>query len=117
MSRVSSSYVEPSTAPTEDVAGAVNGAAWQYSFKTSARPCLITNTHASVAVFVNVNKAADPSATSFDFRIPAMTAANVDTLVDVSMGGQLAVKNLRVFVPTGGAIANVIVRGWPIGGA
>lgn len=79
-----------------------------------ARPVYVTNLDVANALFIKINGTdADPaSATSFDIRIPAMTAAGVDTTMEITANGVINVGTLSLFYAAAGDFANAVVRGW-----
>lgn len=84
----------------------------RFPAKKSARPCLITNLHASVPLFVKINPAVGVTATAtdFDIKIPAGIGTN-GTTVDLSQGGQIAVQSLSVWAASLVVAAEIVVRG------
>lgn len=113
-----SSICEGSVAPDTIVAPVSGSTVGQFIFKTAARPCVVNWEGVTTGqyAYININKDVDPSATSYDFRVGISGSGHNGDARELSIGGLLAVKTLRVFVAAG-SVTNLIIRGWTLGGS
>lgn len=81
--------------------GEVAGGAKQY-----VRPCILTNKHATINMYVKVNEA-NASDTDHHFLLKALSS------LDVSVGGIVNVDTVSVYIAATAAFTDLQVHGWP----
>lgn len=115
----SANKVGASIAPVVTTAGTVGTTDRVVEFRSGGRaiwvrPVFVTNLDTANALFVKINgsDANSASATDFDIRIPAMTAAGIDTTREITADGIINVQTLSIFYAAAGDFDNAVIRGW-----
>lgn len=100
-----SPHTGPSTTGTVDQAPVADTTAGHFSFKTAARPCLVSN-GTGTGVYGFTNKTGTPTITDNHWFI-------LDgEFRDISEGGAINVSSLSVWVVVGGDVDKLQVKGW-----
>lgn len=95
--------------PTVITAPVAGGAEGEFEFENSVRPCLISNATGD-SIYIKINDSTYSATSLTDHHVGIANA----TQLDVSYGGQLNIKFLTIYVPSG-TVANLEINGWRAG--
>lgn len=103
----SSNRIGVAEIPTTTTAGSPGTSDQVREFTRYVRPCYVTNTDGTNALFVRINGTdTDPaSATVFDVRVAP------NTTIEITSNGIINVKTISLFM-SAGAYSTAIVSGW-----